>query len=146
MRTWAETVGSASNHVGPDAIETIFRHQHDLIFKEKVAVGEITMTSSNTIASEYWSLLPFSRGSVHLHSKNANGTYKVDIDPRFFQIDYDQQSFIALSRLTQKFWATDPAVKQVMGRMDPKDDEVPIDATDEQRKSYVKSTGKSFCL
>jgi choline dehydrogenase len=62
LRTWAETVASTSAHIGPDAIERIFRHQHSLIFNEKVAVGEITMTSSKTIASEYWTLLPFSRG------------------------------------------------------------------------------------
>ena len=104
------------------------------------------MTSSKTIASEYWTLLPFSRGSVHLHSKTANGTYKVNIDPRFFQIDYDQQSFIALSRLTQKFWATDPAAKLVTGRIDPRADQVPIDATDEQWKSYIKSAGMFFCF
>ncbi|OAQ65220.1 GMC oxidoreductase [Pochonia chlamydosporia 170] len=139
LRTWAETVASASNHIGPDAIESIFRHQHDLIFKKHVAIGEITMASSNTIASEYWSLLPFSRGSVHLHSKTAIGTYKVDIDPRFFQIDYDQQSFIALRRLTQKFWATDPAANLVTGTMDPKADQVPTGATDEQWKSFIKS-------
>lgn len=100
------------------------------------------MTSSNTIASEYWSLLPFSRGSVHLHSKTANGTYKVDINLRFLQIDYDQQSFIALSQLTQKFWATDPAANLVTGTIDPKADQVPTGATDEQWKSFIKSASK----
>ena len=114
------------------------------MFKNKVAVGEITMTSSDQIGSEYWSLLPFSRGSVHLRSKAANGTYNVDVDPRFFQIDFDEHSFIALSRLTQKFWATDPAAKQVTGRIDPKADQVPTDATDEQWKSYIKSASKFF--
>ncbi|KAL8827642.1 MAG: hypothetical protein Q9170_006934 [Blastenia crenularia] len=145
LRTWAETVASASNHVGPDAIELILRHQHDLIFKKKVAIGEITMTSSETFASEYWSLLPFSRGSVHLHSKMDNETYEVDINPRFFQIDYDQQCFIALSRLTQKFWATDPAAKQVTGRIDPKADQVPANATDEQWQSDVESATVPNC-
>ncbi|KAF2117650.1 GMC oxidoreductase [Lophiotrema nucula] len=145
LRTWAETVAATSNHVGPDAIESIFRLQHDLIFKKKVAIGEITMTPSKAIASEYWSLLPFSRGSVHLHSKTANGTYKVDIDPRFFQIDYDEQSFIALCRLTEKFLATDPAAKQVTGRIDPKADQIPTDATDEQWKSFVKSATVPNC-
>lgn len=129
-----------------DAVELIFRHQHDLLFKEKVAVGEITMTSSEKIASEFWSLLPFSRGSVHLHSRNGTGTYKVDINPRFFQIDYDQQLFIALSRLTQKFWATDPAAKQVTGRIDPRTDQVPTDASDEEWKSYIRSASKFFCF
>ena len=128
--------------MGPDAIESIFRHQHDLIFKSKVAVGEITMTSSDKIASEYWSLLPFSRGSVHLHSVLANGAHKVDIDPRFFQIDHDLQSFIALSRLTQKLWATDPAANLVAGKIEPKDDQVPTDATDEQWIPFVKKDSK----
>ncbi|KAH6714358.1 GMC oxidoreductase-domain-containing protein [Leptodontidium sp. MPI-SDFR-AT-0119] len=53
LRNWAETVAFASNHVRPDAIESIFRCQHDLIFEKKVAIGEITMTSSKTITSQY---------------------------------------------------------------------------------------------
>lgn len=100
------------------------------------------MTSSEKIASEYWTLLPFSRGSVHLLSKNSDGTYNVGIDPRFFQINHDQEAFIALSRLTQKFWSTDPAAKQVTGRIDPTAGQVPTDATDEQWESYVKRASK----
>ncbi|KAL5331315.1 hypothetical protein ACEPPN_000845 [Leptodophora sp. 'Broadleaf-Isolate-01'] len=139
LRNWAETVASASNYVGPDAIESIFRCQHDLIFEKKVAVGENTMTSSETIASEYWALLPFSRGSVHLNSNPANKACTADIDPRFFQIDYGQQSFIALSRLTQRFWATGPAAELVTGEVSPKPDQVPKNATDEQWQTYIKS-------
>lgn len=146
MRNWAETVASASNYVGPDAIESIFRCQHDLIFEKKVAVGENTMTSSETIASEYWALLPFSRGSVHLNSNPANKACTADIDPRFFQIDYGQQSFIALSRLTQRFWATGPAAELVTGEVSPKPDQVPKNATDEQWQTYIKSAGKFFCV
>ena len=140
MRQWAETVAFVGKHANPEAIEVIFRHQHDLIFNKKVAIGEITMTSSDQIASEYWSLLPFSRGSVHLRTPDITEPQKADIDPRFFQIDFDQECFIALSRLTQKLWATDPAAKQVTSRIEPKPDEIPADATDEQWMSYIRKT------
>ncbi|KAI0194228.1 hypothetical protein F4808DRAFT_474860 [Astrocystis sublimbata] len=139
LPAWAQTVASASGHVGPSAIESIFRHQHELIFKKKVALAEITMTSSDQIASEYWTLLPFSRGSVHLRSFDANEAHKVDIDPRLFQIDYDMRSFIAISRLTQKFWRTGPAAELVVGKHDLDDDELPSDATDEQWDSYARN-------
>ncbi|GAW27316.1 putative GMC oxidoreductase [Rosellinia necatrix] len=138
LSTWAETVSSSSGHVGKEAIESIFRHQHDLIFKKKIAIGEITLTSSDVIASEYWSLLPFSRGSIHLRSAVANEPHKVDINPRFLQIDYDIQPFVAIGRLTQKFWATSPAADLVTGKKEPKDNEIPPAATDEQWTSYVK--------
>ncbi len=112
------------------------------MFKKNIAIGEITMTSSDKIASEYWGLLPFSRGSVHIACKNDDGTWKRDIDPKFFLIDYDLETMIALSRLTQRFWATEPAAEQVLGRIDPTNAQVPMDATDLQWKSYIKSTGK----
>ncbi|KAF2971284.1 hypothetical protein GQX73_g2276 [Xylaria multiplex] len=125
LPTWAETVASASGHVSKDAIESIFRHQHDLIFRKKVAIGEITLTSSEVIASEYWSLLPFSRGSIHLN--------------------HDIQPFVAISRLTQKFWATGPAADLVTGKEEPKDNEMPSNATDDQWASYVKKNMVPNC-
>jgi len=101
LKLWAESIALASKHVSAEAIETIFRHQHHLIFKDKFAVGEITMTSSDAVASEFWFLLPFSRGAVHLDARNDDGTYKVNIDPRFLTSDFDETSFISLFKLTQ---------------------------------------------
>lgn len=102
------------------------------------------MTSSTEIASEYWSLLPFSRGSVRLNSKADDGTYKVDINPRFLQIAFDQKCFTGLGRLVQKFWSTAPAADLVSGKMEPDDKKLPNDATDEQWNSYIKETSKCF--
>lgn len=144
MHTWAETVASTDKHVGPEAIEAIFRHQHGLIFKENLTVGEITMTSSEKIASEYWSLLPFSRGSVRLSSKSEDGTCKVDTNPRFLQIEFDQECFAEIGRLVQKFWSTSPAAELVSGKIEPNDERLPNDATDEQWRSYIQETSKSF--
>ena len=142
MRHWAETVAFVGKHANPETIEVILRHQHDLIFKKKVAIGEITMTSSDQIASEYWSLLPFSRGSVHLRTPDIIESQKANIDPRFFQIDFDQECYIALSRLTLKLWATDPAAKLVTSRIKPKLDEIPADVTEKQWMSYIRKTSK----
>lgn len=142
MRHWAETVAFVGKHASPEAIEVILRHQHDLIFKKKVAIGEITMTSSDQLASEYWSLLPFSRGSVHLRTPNIIESQKANIDLRLFQIHYDQECFLALSRLTLKFWATDPAAKLVTSRIRPELDQIPADATEKQWMTFIRQNSK----
>jgi choline dehydrogenase len=67
--------------------KTLLSIQHDLIFKKNVTMAEILVGSADILVmSNYWILLPFSRGSVHLGSVDEINTPVCD--PRFFLVDF----------------------------------------------------------
>ncbi|KAL5003259.1 hypothetical protein BDV10DRAFT_191112 [Aspergillus recurvatus] len=71
-------VSSASNGVVKESdLLAAFKLQYDLIFKSQ---GE-------SFFSEYWPLLPFSRGSIHIQS--ANASQPPAINPNYFMFEQD---------------------------------------------------------
>ncbi|KAI1182866.1 GMC oxidoreductase [Nemania serpens] len=137
---WAQQVAAASNGAVHAAnIEKLFRVQHDLIFKQNVTIGEtLTTTSAGFFLSAMWLLLPFSCGSVHLVSADAINAPA--IDPKYFLIDFDLDVQIGLGRSAQRFWHTKPANDFIGVGVMPTDDELPLNATDEQWTSYIGDT------
>lgn len=106
LARYAKLVAAAShNGVNATALEKIYRIQHDLIFSKNVTISEtLTYGSAGLLLSAWWSLLPFSRGSVHLGS-----VHQIDqpvIDPRFFLADIDLVTQIAIGKQAQVFWNT----------------------------------------
>jgi choline dehydrogenase len=119
-------------------LEYLFKIQHDLIFKQNVPSAEILTTGqSNNLLCAGWSLLPFSRGSVHIGSTDPLQTPV--IDPKFFLIDYDMQVEIAISRLSRQFWSTPPAKGLTLSPLEPDNKTVPPHATDAQWRKYITS-------
>ncbi|KAL4934297.1 uncharacterized protein BDV17DRAFT_4566 [Aspergillus undulatus] len=94
----------ADNHaILSDAIERIFRVQHDLIFMQKVPIAEILTTGiGNNVGSALF-LLPFSRGSVHITSFDP-GVYPA-INPNYFMVDWDLKLQRRIAQITAEFWA-----------------------------------------
>ncbi|GAP89632.1 putative glucose oxidase [Rosellinia necatrix] len=138
---WAEKVVAASNGAVKAAnVEKLFRIQHDLIFEKNVTIGE-TLTAifgGEFLVSAMWLLLPFSWGSVHLTSVDAINAPA--IDPKYFLVDFDLDVQIGLGRTAQKFWNTEPVSDIVGARVSPTDDDVPLNATDEQWAGYISDS------
>lgn len=125
LARYAQLVASASHDgVNVSALEQIFRIQHDLIFSKNVSISEtLTDYTSGYFLSVWWSLLPFSRGSVHLGSVD-----KIDqpvIDPRYFLADIDMVSQVAIGKQAHTLWHTDPVEAYVVANLtaDPTSDE-----------------------
>ena len=134
---WAATVASANGHyANASVLETIYRIQHDLIFNQGVPSAEIlTSGHGSTLSSVWWTLLPFSRGSVHI----GGSLDAPAVDPKFLLIDYDLTSQIAIGQLCQNFWTTQPAKELVIANIVPGPSVLPNPATEAQWTSYVKN-------
>ncbi|KAL2206892.1 glucose oxidase [Sarocladium strictum] len=129
-------------------IEKVLRAQHEFLFngnnEKQVAFAElltVSPPSSGIVASQFWILFPFSRGSVHLTS-----AYLADInfplfDPRLFLADVDVKASIALGQLVQSFWSTEPASSIALTSILPGETILPAEATPEQWRSYLLSQG-----
>lgn len=125
LARYAQLAATASHdRVNVSALEQIFLLQHDLIFSKNVTISEtLTDYTSGFFLSVWWSLLPFSRGSVHLGSVD-----KIDqpvIDPRYFLADIDMVSQIAIGKQAHTLWHTGPVEEYVVTNLtaDPTSDE-----------------------
>ncbi|SPO06060.1 related to alcohol oxidase [Cephalotrichum gorgonifer] len=143
---WAEAIvdASSNNALNVSVIETLLRIQHDLIFKHEVTLAEILTFgigqegSDPVFGSNYWNLLPFSRGSVHLGS--AEDINAPVIDPHFFLVDFDLDATVATGKMVRKFWTSNPMSDSVSGQIVPGSDVLPDDATDEQWEAFHRGS------
>jgi len=144
LPTWAKEMASATPGIDSTAFERILEVQHDLVFNPDISAGEIvTADSDDTLVTGVWSLLPFSRGSVHLRSLNVEDVDRPVINPRFFSVPFDMQYFIAVGRLAYNFWAREPVKNIVAGFISPDEKTLPPDATQEQWESFARTQSRS---
>ncbi|KAL1960358.1 hypothetical protein VTO42DRAFT_8318 [Malbranchea cinnamomea] len=137
---WARAVSDASDGViSAESLEYLFTLQHDLIFQKNVPFFELLTTNYNDrLASVFWGLLPFSRGSVHIGS--ADPLEYPLINPNFFLVDFDLLPQVALAKEARKFWATEPASEIAVTEIMPGLSEVPENATDEEWEAWLKAS------
>lgn len=141
---WAQLAVEASSNsdLNVTAVKKILTIQHDLLFKKGVAFIELLQASiagSTTKGSQTWILFSFSRGSVHLES-----TDKINeplFDPRLFLADFDFDMATAAAKLGRKFFMTEPVRSFITGRLEPSEENLPEDATDEQWEAFIRASG-----
>nr|BBD84647.1 putative GMC oxidoreductase [Cordana terrestris] len=144
LSSWAQAAVEASGNgaLNVTAVTKLLRVQHNLLFKQNVTAAEIITavapTGGGLLASNFWILLPFSRGSVHLGS--IDQINKPVIDPRFFLAEFDLDATIALGKYAQKFWFSEPIASSVIGPLIPGADILPNNATSAQWETYIRST------
>jgi len=145
---WARIMIDASKGaLSAQALEEQFRLQYELIFQQNATVAEIITVSApgGILASNYYVVLPFSRGSVHLGSLD-----KIDkpvIDPGIFSADFDITASTAIGRIAQKFWFSGRIRPLVTGQLVPDDGLLPENATDAQWLAHFRqSRMSSSCL
>lgn len=149
---WADQIVSASADAGAllnkNAVETVLRAQHDLIFGEgatTLAEYLIEALGDGTLISQFWTLFPFSRGSVHLSSAEVSKINEPKIDPRFNLVDFDLTAQIQTSKLAERLWKTGPLKSLTSGRISPSLDILPESATDTQWREFIKTTCEPTC-
>jgi hypothetical protein len=140
---YAERTANASGIVDRAVTEKLFRVQYDLIFKNKIPISEIIVSPAATgpITVEFWGLLPFSRGSIHINSSNASAP--ANINPNYFMLDYDIHQHIATAKMARKFANTAPFSEALSREVTPGLDTVSANASDADWEKWLKSSCKS---
>ncbi|RNJ57061.1 hypothetical protein D7B24_006453 [Verticillium nonalfalfae] len=134
----ASVNASGDGALNVTVIEKLFTIQHDLMFKKNATIAEIlTIIAVGLQFSDYWILFPFSRGSVHLSSKESID--KPLFDPRLMLADFDVQTTVAAGRLAKKFWQSEPVAASVGGQVLPDAATLPDDATDAQWETWARN-------
>jgi choline dehydrogenase-like flavoprotein len=141
LPAYAKAIASASNNaLEATNQEILLRSQVDLMFKKSVPIVEFlpVVNSSPTgtvIASVFWSLLPFARGSVHMSGAEFNAS--PSINPNFFMVEWDHKVQVAAARLARKSLSTRPLADLVDVELIPGAD-VPLNASDAMWLSWLK--------
>lgn len=141
IKSWAEQVSADSPGQGfpASAIEHQYRVQHDLIFNQEVAITEILTTSLGPlVGTAFWISLPFSRGSVHIHSSDP-GVYP-SLDPNYFAAEWDLVFQRRIAQLIFRYWGTDPVRSLAGQRLQPAVGDLPANATDEALDKWIASS------
>ncbi|ROW17100.1 hypothetical protein VPNG_01394 [Cytospora leucostoma] len=108
LSAYADAVAIANGNVtkASDLLD-FFQLQYDLIFEKEVPYAEVLIyISSGVWGAEYWGLLPFSRGSIHI--SQANSTDDAVINPNYFMLDYDTELQISVAKFIREVFATEP--------------------------------------
>lgn len=145
LSRWAQAAVDASGlgSLMISAVTKLLRVQHDILFKRNGTIGEILtiVAPGGLLLSQYWLLLPFSRGSAHL-GLLGNIDQPV-IDPRLFLAEFDLSALTAVGRFAEKFWLSDPmnAQASVIGPLPQGTASLPNNATDAQWHAHLRDTG-----
>ncbi|KAI1738091.1 hypothetical protein F4680DRAFT_459964 [Xylaria scruposa] len=144
---WADQIVSASGDTGvllnKSAVETVLRVQHDLVFGESattLAEFLVQAMGDGTLVSQFWTLFPFSRGSVHLASADLSKINEFVLDPRFNLVDFDITAQILAAKLAARLGKTGALSSLTAGRIQPSLDVLPENATNAQWAEFIKTT------
>jgi choline dehydrogenase-like flavoprotein len=141
---WAKKTSAASGGVVSEkTLMKLFEIQHQLIFKDKVAISEVIVNAPSGGAGliDYWGLMPFSRGSIHITS--ANVSQAAAINPNFFMLDYDVQQEIGTAKMARKVAESAPLNALLTSETSPSLELVPEAATDAQWAGWLKANYRS---
>lgn len=110
--------------------EALLRQHLDLVFTSSstVPLAEVLWVPiGNLSVAQFWNLLPFSTGGVHINSTNPLSAPR--IDPAFLQIDVDARVLAATAVRIRELFATDPLKSHVSAEVTPGFATVPQNAT-----------------
>lgn len=144
LAEYAETVAAANGNVTKASdLQEFFELQYDLIFgADQVPYAEVLIyLSSGVWGAEYWGLLPFSRGSIHI--SQANSTQDAVINPNYFMLDYDTELQVATAKFIRDVFATEPFAGLAGTESTPGFDVVARDADEATWKSWAVSLYRS---
>lgn len=139
MAEYAKVVSNSSNGAVHEAnILAAFKLQYDLIFESQVPFAEIVLLPiADSFSAEYWPLLPFSRGSIHI--KSADASMPASINPNYFMFNQDLDAQVDVARFIRKAFTTAPLSDFVGDEYSPGMDNLPDSAPDSQWQDWVKS-------
>ncbi|KAM0809465.1 putative Glucose oxidase [Seiridium cardinale] len=136
ISAWAQTISESSGGaLSPEVLEKRFGIQHDLFFKDNTTLVEtLPVTGPGIVGSVFWTLLPFSWGSVHLNTSSA-ADYPL-IDPNYIALDIDLEILTGAGRVVRNLFNTAPLSSWVV---DQAGFGVPtVSATNDEWSDYIK--------
>lgn len=126
--------------LSPEQIMNSLQVQYDIVFDTQVPAVEIFSGQSlNTthLNLEFWPLIPFSRGNVHISGGNADrASDEPTINVNWGLLDSDWEMFIASARFVRNLFKTPALAAEVTTETQPTFDTVPMDASDAEWKTY----------
>jgi choline dehydrogenase-like flavoprotein len=143
LDSYAKTVAHASNNVvSASDLLSFFKLQYDLVFNSSTPLLEVFITPTASIFSfEYWILLPFSRGNIHISSSNASAAAL--INPNYFMLDFDTSVQIAGARFIRNIMATSPLSTYAGAETNPGLNSLPANASNAEFETFVKGGFRS---
>jgi choline dehydrogenase-like flavoprotein len=140
MVEYAKVVSNSSKGAVQEAnVLAAFKLQYDLIFESQVPFAEIVLLPiMDSFSAEYWPLLPFSRGSIHI--KSADASAPASINPNYFMFNQDLDAQVDVARFIRKSFATNPLSTVVGDEVAPGMDNLPNSAPDTAWADWVKSS------
>lgn len=144
LASYAEAVAAANGNVTKASdLQEFFELQYDLVFgAHEVPYAEVLIyISSGTWGAEYWGLLPFSRGSVHIGQ--ASSPKNAIINPNYFMLDYDLELQIATAKYIRDVFATEPFAAYAGTETTPGFDAVAADADETTWRSWAVTKYRS---
>ncbi|KAL3422346.1 GMC oxidoreductase [Phlyctema vagabunda] len=145
LPSYAAEVAAASGNVTKAAdLLKLFTVQHDLIFSEDhaVPIAEILIYATGSgFNVEYWALLPFARGNVHITSATAGAP--AAINPNYYMLDWDIQEQVGVAKFIRQIFATAPFSQYVGEEIKPGFDVVSVNATQSEWFEWNKGVYRS---
>ncbi|KAF3038602.1 hypothetical protein E8E11_006758 [Didymella keratinophila] len=122
--------------------KALLQQQLDLVFTSSstVPLAEVLWVTGSLIGAQFWNLLPFSTGGVHINSTNPLSAPR--IDPAFLQLDIDARVLAATAVRIRELFATPPLSQHVSAEVTPGFAAVPQNATagDVAWETWIRSS------
>lgn len=138
LKNYASATAKANGGVmSADDLEDLFQVQYDLIFNDEIPIAEILYYSGggDSLVTQYWGLLPFSRGSVHIASSNP--LIKPIINPNYFMLDWDNKLQIGIAKFIRRAYETYPLRTLVKAESSPGLQTVPQNASGAEWMGWI---------
>ncbi len=126
-RKWAEEVVSRGGFHDVEALLTQYQNQVDQIKDNEVAYSELFLDTYGSINFDVWTLLPFSRGYIHI--RNADPYLReVNNDPQYFTNELDTVAQAAATKLARTLSSAGEMAEYWEEELVPGVDKVPENA------------------
>ncbi|KAF9873797.1 glucose oxidase [Colletotrichum karsti] len=142
LSQWAAQVSEYTNGVvTKEQLDKFFDIQYDLIFTDKVPLAEILITpAGSSFSTEYWALLPFARGNIHVTSAGSSAS---KINPNYFMMDWDMTEQIGTAKFIRQLYKTAPLSQYFASETKPGLAAIPEDASDAVWSKWVLDNYRS---
>lgn len=147
---YAQQVVAATGNVTRVAdLEAFFAMQYELIFgAQQVPIAEVLLYQQDGVwDTEYWGLLPFSRGNVHIGPETAAAGAGVGagavLNPNYHLLDWDLTQQAGTADFIRRLYTTAPFADVVGAETVPGLAAVPSGADDAAWGPYLKKTYRS---
>jgi hypothetical protein len=139
----ADTAKANGNVMKASDLERLFEVQYDLIFKGRVPIAEVLNYpgSAKSVSAEFWTLLPFARGSVHIGSSDPL-RFPI-INPNYFMLDWDAKSYVAVAKYIRRAFDSYP-LSSIVKESTPGYSVLPRNASEQSWKEWIFDNNCKF--